>query len=166
MALATGKLPRPRLGEVSDTQALEQVRAVALAGKAHVCRHRQVREQAIVLGQVTDATSLGWQTDVRGGVQPDIAAKRDPSLARALQAGDRPQQGGLAGARWPDQRDRLTADAQRRAKVKRAPSEDDIDVEEVHECASSLAVSRIAALTIISSTPIAIAWSMLTSNSE
>jgi hypothetical protein len=29
-----------------------------------------------------------------------------------------------------------------------------------------LAVSRIAALTIISSTPIAIAWSMLTSNSE
>lgn len=89
LALATGKLPGPRQGEVSDTQALEQVRPVALAGKAHVCRDRQVREQTVVLRQVPDAASLSRQTDVLGSVQPDLAAKGDPSLARALQAGDR-----------------------------------------------------------------------------
>ena len=42
----------------------------------------------------------------------------------------------------------------------------EVDLEEVHEPRSSFDASRIAALTIMSSTPMAIDWSRLASNSE
>ena len=144
----------------------DRIGTLALASEAHVRGDREVREEPIVLWQVANATALRRQADPLSDVEPDLAAEHDPSLARAFEAGNRSQQRRLAGARGADQRDRLAAGAQRRAKVKRAPGEDDVDVEEVHFCPSSLAVRRIAALTMISSTPIEIASSMLTSNSE
>lgn len=91
------------------------------------------------------------------GVEPHLVAERDPSASRSLQPGDGPQQRGLAGARRADQRERLTTEAQLGAKIERPPREGDVDGEEIHARTSSLAVRRIAALTMISSTPIAIA---------
>ena len=91
------------------------------------------------------------------GVVPDVVAEPDPSRERALETGDGAQQRRLAGPRGADDRDRLGGEAQRGAKIERAPGEGDVNVEELHERASSLDARRIAALTIMSSTPIAIA---------
>lgn len=123
-----------------------------------------MREQAVVLRQVTDASSLGAQMDTALGVEPLLAGERDPAGPRALEPGDRLQQRGLSRARWPDQRDCLGTGPQGRAKLERPAREGDIDVKEVHERISSLDASRIAAATIMSSTPIAIAWPRLASN--
>ena len=158
LALAAGELPGTGGGEVPDPESLEQVGAVALAGEAHVRGDRQVREQPVVLREVADATALGAEVDTAGRRR---TTARDPSAMRpraaALESGDRAQQRGLAGAGGSDERDRLGAEAQRGAKIERSPREGDVDVEEVHERTSSFEASRIAALTIISSTPIATA---------
>ena len=69
----------------------------------------------------------------------------------------------------PDGPTSATVSAPRVSAARRSndsPSEGDVDVEDVHALLSSLEVSRIAALTIISSTLIEIAWSRLASNSE
>ncbi len=91
------------------------------------------------------------------GIEPQFAAEPDPPGTFAFEAGDSSQQRGLARAGRADDRDRLGAEVQFGAKIERAPGESDVDFEEVHERASSFEVSRIAALTMISSTPIAIA---------
>ena len=140
-----------------DPEALEQVRPVALAGEADVRGDAEVREQPVVLRQVADAPSLRAEVDPLRDVEPQLAAEGDPARERALETGDGSQQRGLAGAGRADDRDRLGAEVQRRAKIERPPGESDVDVEEGHERTSSLEVSRIAALTMISSTPIATA---------
>ena len=139
-----------------DSEALEQVRAVAPTRKPHVAGDAQMREQPVVLRQISDATPLRAEVDPGFGVEPDLVAERDPASVRVLEPGDAPQQRGLARAGGPDERDRLGAERQLGAKIERSPREGDIR-EEVHEPTSSLTASRIAALTMISSTPIAIA---------
>ena len=91
-----------------------------------------------------------------------VSSHRSPASsirpgAVALEPGDGAQQRGLPGARRADDRDRLGAEAQRGAKIEGPPGEGDVDFEEVHERTSSLEANRIAALTMISSTPIATA---------
>ena len=114
-------------------------------------------EQRVVLGQIADPASLGTQVPAVRGVEPDLLAERDPTTGGALQPGDSPQQRGLARAGRTDERNRLAGEAQLGAKIERSPREGDVDGEEIHTRTSSLAVRRIAALTMISSTPIAIA---------
>ena len=102
-------------------------------------------------------TVLGAQVSPARGVEPRLVPERDPPCARLLQAGDRAQQRGLPGAGGADERDRLRPDAQARAKIELSPREDDIDVEAFQYANSSFVEIRITALTIINSTPIAIA---------
>ncbi len=152
---------------MSYPEALEQVGAVAPGGEPDVPGDGEVREQPVILWQVSDAASLGAEVEALRDVEPDLVAERNAPRARALEAGDRSQKRGLAGARRTNKRDRLGgSEVQRDANIERPPREGDVDDEGVHERANSLAVSRMAALTIISRTPIAIAWSRFASNSE
>jgi len=154
-------------GEVGEPEALEQVRAVPPPGEPYVAGDREVREQPVILRQVADPASFGAQGDAPPGVEPDLGTQGDASGVGALEAGDGPQQRGLSRTGPPDENDRLGADVQRRAKLERAPGQSDVNFQKVgHELTSSLEVSRMAPLTMISSTPIAIAWSRLASNSE
>jgi len=102
---------------VRDPEAPEQVGPVALAGEAHVGRDGQVRKQAVILRQVADAPALGAEVNSPLSLEPDLVAKRDPPGARTVQTGDGPQQRCLAGTGWPDDRDRLGAERQGRAKL-------------------------------------------------
>jgi hypothetical protein len=115
-----------------------------------------VGKQRVVLREVADASPFGRQMDPLLRVHPDLVTESDPSLGRAFEAGEGAQQRGFARARGSDQGDRLVSERQPDAKIERPPGERDVG-EEVHERANSLAVSRIAALTIMSRTPIAIA---------
>lgn len=149
-----------------DPEPLEEVGPVPFAGEAHVRGDGEVREQAIVLGEIPDSTPLRAEVDVSGGVEPDVVAERDPPGSGTLETGDHSEQRRLAGAGCSDDGDRLGAHGQRGAENEGSPRELDVDVEGFHERVSSLEVSRIAALTAISSTPIEIAWSRLASNRE
>ena len=82
-----------------DPEALEQVWAVVFAREPHVLRDRQVREQPVILREVSDAASLRAELNAVLGVEPALAVERDPPDAVALQPGDGAQQRGLAGAR-------------------------------------------------------------------
>src|SRR5204862_2621004 len=153
-------------GEVPDTDPLEQVGPVAPGRKADVRCHREVGEKPVVLGQIPRMASFGAEVDAPSGVKPQLTAEGDAAGTRTLETGNRAQQRRLTGARGTDQADGLGADAQCCAKLERSPGKDDVDVELIHERISSLDVKRIAALTIINRTPIAIAWSRLASNRE
>jgi hypothetical protein len=88
-------------GEASQADRLQQLRAAlrpAAAGQpeADVRGHREVREQRALLRHVADAAAFGGQE----GAEPVGQGWADPDRARvgALEAGQHPQQGGLAAA--------------------------------------------------------------------
>ena len=153
-------------GEVRDPQAFKQLRALVLGREAHVLGDGEVREQPVVLGEISDAAALRAEMDAMLAIEPPLTREHDPSGAISLQPSNGAQQRCLARARRADDRDALPAQAQREAKIEGPPGEGDIDFEEVHERTSSLLVNRIAALRMISSTPIATAWSRFASNRE
>ena len=140
-----------------DPETFEQVGPLTPPREGDVVRHRQVREEPVILRQITHSTSLGTQVDTTGAVEPNLAAQGDSASDPPLETGDGPQKRSLAGSRRPNKRDRLRPRTQRDAKIERPPRDGDVDGEGVHERASSFAVSRIAPLTIISRTPMAIA---------
>ena len=166
LPLASGELVWPRGGKLADANPFQQVGPVAFGGEPNVGRHREMGEQSVVLREVADKTTLWREVDAALGVEPRIVAERDVPGAGVLEAGDRSQDAGLARPGRPDQGDGLRAEGQFRAKLERPPREDDVDVEYVHVCTASLETRRIAALTMISSTPTEIAWSRLASNRE
>ena len=51
-----------------DPQALEQVRPLAPARERHVAGHGQMREEPVVLGQISHAAPLGVHVDAACGV--------------------------------------------------------------------------------------------------
>lgn len=157
MPLTARELPWPRAGEIRDPEAFEQVGAVALAGEANVGGDGEVWEQPIILREVADPSPLGAEVDSSFGVEPQLFAERDTSSGRTFQTGDGLQQRGLTRTGWSDQSDGLGVEGQCGANLEASTGEGDVDVEEVHERSSSLEASRIAALTIMSSTPIEIA---------
>ena len=157
LAFAAGELPGARAREVLDADALQQIGAIPFAREAHIARDAQVREQSVVLRQVPDPPSLRAEMGAAGGVEPDLAAQRDPSCLGTFETCQHTQQRRLAGPGRPDDGDRLRAEAQRRAKIERSPRKGDVNVEEIHEEMSSFETNRMAALATISSTPMAIA---------
>jgi hypothetical protein len=62
-----------------------------------------VREERVLLEHEPDASLVGLAEETPVAVQPEVVAKRDPSAPRADESRDRPQHGGLAGTRRPDQ---------------------------------------------------------------
>ena len=157
LTLTARELPRPGAREIRDPDAFEQVGAVALAGEVNVGSDGEVREQPVILREVADSPPLGAEVDPSIGVEPQLIAKRNPSSAWTFQAGDSFQQRGLTRAGWSDQRDGLSVEGQCGANLEASSREGDVDVEEIHERSTSFEASRIAALTIMSSTPIEIA---------
>lgn len=102
---------RSSASEMPDSDTLEQVGTVALAGEPHVPGNGEVREQPVILREVADAASFRGEVDVPVRVEPDFASKGDPSRAGAFQARDRSQQRGLAGTGASYERDRFVAEA-------------------------------------------------------
>ena len=138
-------------------QPLKQVRSIPTRGKADVSGHGHVGEEPIVLGEIADAPAVRTEFDPSRGVQPELGTERNPACSRGLEAGDRAQERGLARPGWADYGDRLRAKGQLCAKIERSPGEGDVDREEVHARTNSFEPSRIAALTIMSNTPMEIA---------
>ncbi len=97
LALAAGELTWLSSGEMLEPEAPEQIRTASLVGESHIARHRQVGKQPVVLGQVADQAPLGGQINPVAGIEPRLAAQRDPSGAWTLQTGDRPEQRRLSG---------------------------------------------------------------------
>ena len=87
-----------RPGQMGDAEALEQLGALPPRREAHVPGHRQMREQAVVLGEIAETPPVGAATDPAFGVEPDRASEGDPASVRALQAGDRSKERGLPGS--------------------------------------------------------------------
>jgi hypothetical protein len=129
LAFTAGQPRGPDRGQVADADAFQQVRAVAPSGEAHVPGRGQMREQAIILGYVADAPLLRGEVAPALGVKPGLRTQGDVAPRRALEAGDRAQQGGLAGAGGADETDGLSATRQRDAKFEASAREDDVDVE-------------------------------------
>lgn len=133
MALAAGQVPRAGASEVRNPKALQQIGAITLAGEAYVPGDREMREQAVILWQVPDPPPFRAEVDAQDGIEPGLIPERDASGMWTLEAGDSSQQRRLARPGRPDDSDRLSAEAQRRAKIERSPREGDVNVEEVHE---------------------------------
>src|SRR5690606_31787209 len=109
--LATGQLvrhPLPQAAQADELQALgDPALPVPAAGQAEadVVRDVEVREERAVLGHDGDLTAVWRQVDTRQ--RHDAAAQRDPPVVDALEAGDAPQQGGLAAPGRTQHRDHL-----------------------------------------------------------
>ena len=103
LLLAARQFVRVAPAEAGQADQLQQFRDPGRAPLApaqperDVARHRQVREQRRLLRDVTDPAALGRHVRTRAGHHP----ARQPDLAglRPLEAGQDPQQRGLAAAR-------------------------------------------------------------------
>ena len=82
---------------MADAKPLEQIGTVAPAGKAHIARDRQVREQPVVLGQIARVTVLGAEVNPSLRVKPHFCVQGHVAGPRALQPAHDPQQRGLTG---------------------------------------------------------------------
>ncbi len=76
--------------------------------KGDIFEHRKIGEQGRILEQVTDSFAQRVQF---GAIEPRHIAPLDENFARIGRklAGDMPQEGGLAGAARPHQRDDFAA---------------------------------------------------------
>ncbi len=166
LTLAARELRGTCRRQMRDAEVRQQIGALAPGREANVLGDGHVREEPVLLRQPSHAALFRANVQRAPGVEPDLIAGGDPSLRRALEPGHGTQERGLAGPRAPDDGDRLGAEAQAGLESKASAREGDIDVEDVHLPISSLELSRIPALTMISRTPIAIAWSRFTSNRE
>ena len=90
-----------REGVVDDPRQTGAVQAVAARPEGDVRRHRQMREQRVVLKDRVDRAAVGRRAGHVPAADPDLAA-------RGLhEAGDDPQQRRLAAAARPQQRHEL-----------------------------------------------------------
>ncbi len=163
LALAAGQVVRPRVREVGDAEALEQLPHPLAPAERDVGADAHVREQGVLLEDEADRALLGRQVDAARAVEPRAVAQRDTALVRRHQAGDRAQHGGLARARGAGQRHRLAFDRQLGVEAEVPKLLRDRDLEGIHEV-SILVESRIAALSTTSRQPIASAVSKSTSS--
>jgi hypothetical protein len=77
LPLAARQFARPRLREVRDAKALQQLRDPLLASEGHVPLDAQVREQRVLLEDEADATLL--RPPAAFAVEPDLVVERDPA---------------------------------------------------------------------------------------
>ena len=101
-------------------------RTLARSG-ANILLDRHVREQGILLKQVTDAALLRRQVDMLLAVEQRAAVQHDPAPVRAHDTGDAAQRHALAAAGRAEQRHGLVFRLERHAQVERAEIFLDID---------------------------------------
>ena len=124
-----------------------------------------MREQRVLLEDQTDSPAFGRHVDVALAVEEDVVVDRDASRPGTREACDRAQDGRLAGAGRPDERDRLAPDAQLEIELIRAKGDgdDDVELERFHDD-SSLYDSSTAPLSTTRRMPIETATSKLVSS--
>ena len=113
LALAAGELVRAGAGEVVDAEALEQLPHARPAAEADVALDGQVREERVVLEDVPDCARLRGPVHRARRVEPRLARQRDPPRLRPHEPGHGAEDGRLAGARRPDERERLAPSLER-----------------------------------------------------
>ena len=93
LALAARELAGPRLREVRDAEALEQLVDPLLAAVGDVLPHGQVREERVLLEDEPDAPLVGLrksrrsasnQTSSSSAIRPD-AGRTSPAIARSTE---------------------------------------------------------------------------------
>ncbi len=92
-----------------------------------------MRKQRVLLEDEADRALLRRQIDAGVRVEPRVIAERDPPAVGTAQAGDRSQDGRLAGPRGADERHRLATDAQLDVERERPKAEGDGEVESLHD---------------------------------
>ena len=163
LPLAAGEVARPRLREVRDPEALEQLVDALPAAEGDVAAHVEVRKERVLLEDEPDRAALRRQVDAGVRVEPRLGAQRDPPPLRPQQPGDRAQHARLPRSRRPDERERLAPERRRQLEPKGAERVVEGELERVH-VGTSLTARRRKALMITSSAPIASATSKATSN--
>src|SRR5262249_14260037 len=111
LALPTRELPRSPSEQVADVEQIHDPRHFgAVARKpAHasaiveVRRNAQMREQASLLKDVTDATAGRRHMEARGGIEQHGVVEPDASPVRREEPGDHVDERGLARARGAEQ---------------------------------------------------------------
>ena len=89
-----GQLPHPG-GPLRSRQPVEPV--------AEVGRHRQVREERVLLEEQSHPAGLRRHVDAARPVEPGLLAEADEAGVGAIQPGQRAQHRGLAGARGAEE---------------------------------------------------------------
>ena len=107
MGVAVGLVLQPHQLERALSEALALLALATGEPERHVRLHRQVREQRVVLEDDPHPAVLRHHEAVGPGQLP--AADGDPPCVRALEAGDEPEEGGLAAARRPEHGHQLAA---------------------------------------------------------
>jgi len=164
LAFAARQLAGPHVCERRDPESLEQLGGARLASERDVALHRQVREERIVLEDVADRPGFGRDVDPPRGIEPHVVSERDPARLRSQQPGDRAQEGRLAGARRPDERERPLPDLERQLEMEGAELVTEVETERVHP-GTILSARRRAAPTRMKRAPIASAVSKSRSSS-
>ena len=100
-----------------------------MAPVAEVAAHVEMREQARVLEDVTDAAPVRGQVDAARIVEQHAVVDDDAPRARSQQAGDRIEHAGLAGPRRARQCDHARAGFDPHAARETAALEADVDAE-------------------------------------
>ncbi len=162
LPFATRELAGPRLRQVRDVEALEQLADTLLAAVRDVRLDAQVREERVLLEDEPDLPLVGPAEEPAVDVDPHVVVERHPAGAGPHQARDHAQDRGLARARGPHERDRAL-DLEREAQLKGAKREGEVRREGCHE-RISLNETSSTALIATSSPPIATATSKLTAN--
>ena len=88
----------PNRSASSATRASRSARGQPVEPVADVGRHREVREEGVVLEEQPDAARLRRHVEPGRGVEPGLAAEGDGAGVGPVQAGQRAQHRGLARA--------------------------------------------------------------------
>ena len=89
------------------------------AGKAEhrVVHHVEMREEGVVLGQISELPILDGDVDPLAGVEEDLSVERDPARVGGEHAEQQAQQRGLAGAVGARDKHRLATESEIDAQV-------------------------------------------------
>ena len=105
LALAARELPRAARPPGGRCPSRPAARRRSVPGaERDVCTHGHVREEGVVLEHEPDAAAA--RAAPRRRRRPALTVALDDAARRPLEAGDQPQQRGLAGARRADDRER------------------------------------------------------------
>jgi hypothetical protein len=111
LALAAGELAGAAAEEVREAEPLRERPdpRVPLRARerpepvADVGRHREVREERVVLEEQAHPPALRRHEGPVGAVEPGLAVEADEAAVRAIEAGDGAEHRGLAGAGGPEE---------------------------------------------------------------
>jgi len=111
LALSSGQLVHPSAGQVVDPEALEELVDARIAPntETHVPEDAEMREECVLLEQISDAPMLRSEIDPSFRIEEYRLAETNGSRLRAKQTRDHAKDCRLPGARRPNERKRLAA---------------------------------------------------------